>query len=82
MFIVAKRNIVIPSEDSAIEYFIAKDYMGIVPEWVGKTKYFQELVEDGKIVASTPKDKDLDAAEEKEVIDNTREKQSRKTEKK
>lgn len=74
MIIVSKRNIVIPSDDGKTSYFVPRDYIGKIPDWVTKTRYYGELVKDGKIVVSdTVKDKDVTAAEEKSVIDHAQE---------
>ena len=62
--IISKRNIIIPSPDGRQAYPIPKDYIGSVPDWVTKTKYFKELVKDGKIaVSSTTKDSALEQAD-------------------
>jgi len=62
--IISKRNIIIPSPDGRQAYPIPKDYIGSVPDWVTKTKYFEELVKDGKIaVSSTTKDNALEQAD-------------------
>lgn len=75
MIIVSKRNIVIPSDDGKTSYFVPRDYIGKIPDWVTKTRYYGELVKDGKIVVSdTVKDKDVTAAEEKSVTDHAQEK--------
>lgn len=63
MFVVSKRNIIIPSPDGSQQFRMAKGFMGEVPDWAGKTAYFKALAADGKIVASrSGKDKDIDAA--------------------
>lgn len=73
MIILCKRNVVIPSPDGVTGKYIPKDYIGTIDEWVTKTKYFKELVSDGKIVITeTTKDKVIDEAVEAPVIDNTR----------
>ena len=62
--IISKRNIIIPSPDGRQAYPIPKDYIGSVHDWVTKTKYFEELVKDGKIaVSSTTKDNALEQAD-------------------
>jgi len=52
MFIVSKRNIIIPGGKDREDVSIAKDFVGEVPDWVGKTAYFKALAADGKIVLS------------------------------
>ena len=62
--VISKRNVIIPSPDGRQAYPIPKNYIGAVPDWVTKTKYFKELVKDGKIaVSSTTKDKALEQAD-------------------
>ena len=62
--IISKRNIIIPSPDGRQVFPIPKDYIGSVPDWVTKTKYFKELVKDGKIaVSSITKDNALEQAD-------------------
>ena len=62
--VISKRNIIIPSPDGRQAYPIPKDYIGSVPDWVTKTKYFKELVKDGKIaVSSATKDSALEQAD-------------------
>lgn len=64
MFIVSKRNIILPGPDGH-KFRIPKDYMGEAPAWAAKSDYFKALVKDGKIVISkSKKDKDIQAAEE------------------
>ena len=66
MFVVSKRNIILPSADGLKSYPLARNFMGEIPEWATKTAYFKELVKDGKIsVPKSKKDKDI-LAEEKE----------------
>lgn len=65
MTIISNRNIIIPSPDGTTAHNIPKGYIGPVPAWVTKTKYFKRLVADGKIsVAKTTKDADLEAADQ------------------
>lgn len=62
--VISKRNIIIPSSDGRQAFPIPKDYIGTVPTWVTKTKYFKDLVKDGKIaVSSTTKDKAMEQAD-------------------
>lgn len=55
MFIVANRNIVLPSADGAAQHFVPRGYMGEIPDWAAKTAYFDLLVSDGKIVVTQSK---------------------------
>ena len=74
MFIVSKRNIIIPSPDGKERCFIAKDYVGEIPKWVAETEYFKELVTDGKISVSESKDdKSIEKAAEIPVTDHAQE---------
>ena len=50
MFIVSKRNIVIPGERGRAGASIPKDFAGEIPDCVGENAYFKMLVEDGKIL--------------------------------
>ena len=81
--IISKRNIIIPSSDGRQAYPIPKDYIGSVPDWVTKTKYFKELVKDGKIaVSSTTKDSALEQADaEAEKAEQEAAEKSEETEK-
>lgn len=81
MFIVAKRNIMIPEPNGDTSFFIPIGYMGNVPEWAANTAYFWELVNDGKIVISeSTKDKALDEAAAKPVTDRARKPRDKKPE--
>ena len=64
MFIVSKRNIILPGPDGQ-KLHIPKDYMGEIPSWAAKSDYFKALVKDGKIIVSkSKKDRDVQTAEE------------------
>lgn len=68
MFIMAKRNLVLPSADSSQNFHVKRDYIGEIPDWATKTRYFERLVADGKIVVpASHADKDTQAADEKAV---------------
>lgn len=63
MFVVSKRNIIIPSPDGSQAFRLPKDFMGDVPAWVSDSPYFKGLVSDGKIIVSNSKsDKSLEAS--------------------
>lgn len=63
MFVVSKRNIIIPSPDGSQAFRLPKDFMGDVPAWVSDCPYFKGLVSDGKIIVSNSKsDKSLEAS--------------------
>ena len=63
MFVVSKRNIIIPSPDGSQAFRLPKDFMGDVPAWASDSPYFKGLVSDGKIIVSNSKsDKSLEAS--------------------
>ena len=81
MFIMCKRNIIIPSPDGKISKKLYKGYVGSVEDWVTKTDYFKALVADKKIIVTeTAKDKDLEKADAEKPIDNTKGKNGKKGE--
>ncbi len=68
MFIMAKRNIILPSPDGAQQHRVERGFVGEIPDWAAKTRYFDKLVKEGKIVLpDSHADKDLQDAEEKPV---------------
>lgn len=68
MFIMAKRNLVLPSADSTQHHRVQRDFVGEIPDWATKTRYFDRLVKDGKIlIVPSHSDKDTQAAAEKDV---------------
>ena len=68
MFILAKRNIIIPSPAPGVApVVLKKDGFATVPDWAAETAYFKALEADGKIVATEHRDKDIQAAAEKPV---------------
>lgn len=67
MFVLSKRNIVIPTPDGSTAVALRRDVMTEIPDWAVKTAYFQELVNDGKIVPSGISDKETQKAAEKKV---------------
>lgn len=65
MFIMAKRNIELPSADGLQKHKVARGFIGEIPDWACDTPYFQALVKDGKIVIpASKKDSDIAAAGE------------------
>lgn len=81
MVIFSKRNIIIPSPDGKIKKFIPKNFVGKVDDWVTATPYFADLVKDGKIVITeSTADKELNKAEEKDVVDHTKDNEEKKSE--
>lgn len=68
MFVLAKRNIIIPGPAPGVEPLVLKkDGFATVPDWAAGTAYFKALVSDGKIVATEHNDKAVQAAAEKPV---------------
>lgn len=67
MFILSKRNILLPSPDGSQTFRVSRDYIGEIPDWAAQTHYFQALVADGKIVVTGKKDKVVQQAAEKPV---------------
>lgn len=67
MFVLSKRNIIIPAPDGSASVHLARGQMVDAPEWAVKTAYFKALVADGKIVPSATSDKATQAAAEKKV---------------
>ena len=68
MFIMAKRNVILPSPDGAQKVHVKRDFVGNIPDWATQTGYFQALVTDGKItVPESHKDRDTQEAAEQKV---------------
>ena len=68
MFVLAKRNIIIPGPDPGTRpVILKKDGFADVPDSIAETAYFKALVADGKIVATDHSDKAVQAAAEKPV---------------
>lgn len=67
MFVMSKRNIILPSPDGTASVRLVRDFVGEIPEWAAQTEYFRALVADGKIVPTSKSDKDIQKADEKKV---------------
>lgn len=67
MFVLSKRNIVIPAPDGSTTVRLARGQMSTVPSWAANTPYFKALVADGKLVPSGTSDREEQAAAEKKV---------------
>lgn len=66
MLVLAKRNIIVPSEGGVVA--LHRDVVEDVPDAITKSVYFQGLVKDGKIVIpESRRDRDVQAAAEKPV---------------
>ena len=68
MFILSKRNVILPSRDGSRQHQVKRDFIGKIPDWATETDYFRRLVADGKItVPASHKDKDTQTAAEQKV---------------
>ena len=68
MFVIAKRNIIIPAvEPGVAPVALHKDLFAAVPEWAAQTDYFQQLVKDGKLIVTDHSDKFTQAAADKKL---------------
>lgn len=67
MFVLSKRNVVIPAPDGSIAVRLARGQMAAVPDWAAETDYFRALVRDGKVVPSGTSDREGQKAAEKKV---------------
>lgn len=67
MFVLSKRNVIIPAPDGSTAAALRRDVMTDIPEWAAQTDYFQALVRDGKIVPTGTSDKESQKAAEKKV---------------
>lgn len=66
MVIMTKQAVLFLDRKTGREFRAPNGYIGNCPDWVTETRQFKEMVDDGKIVASsTSKDKDLAAADKK-----------------
>lgn len=60
MFVYAKANIRLPSADGSRAHVVPSGFVGEIPDWAAKTKYFDALVRDGKIaLPASHADKDV-----------------------
>lgn len=67
MFVMSKRNIILPSPDGTASVRLVRDFVGEIPEWAAQTEYYRALVADGKIVPTSKSDKGIQKADEKKV---------------
>lgn len=67
MFILAKRNLLLPSPDGSQSCRVGRGFLGEIPDWAAKTAYFSALVQEGKIVVTQKSDKATQAAAEKKM---------------
>ena len=53
MFVLAKRNIIIPAMEPGVPpVTLRKDLFATVPDRAAQTAYFQQLVKDGKLIVT------------------------------
>lgn len=65
MFILANRNIQLPTPDGSESFSVRRGFLGDVPDRFCQTPYFNALVKDGKIVLpASHTDKAVDTAAE------------------
>ncbi len=67
MFVLAKRNIILPGPEGKQALRLRRGMVEFLPDWAAETDYFKALTADGKIVVSGTKDRDIQAAEEKKT---------------
>lgn len=67
MFVLAKRNIILPGAPGVQPLRLKKGLFADVPDWAADTAYFRALVADGKIVTVDHSDKAAQDAAEKPV---------------
>lgn len=67
MFVLSKRNLLLPSPDGSQTFRVMRDFVGEIPAWAAKTSYFDALVKDGKIVVTNRSDKSVQSAAEKKT---------------
>lgn len=67
MFVLSKRNIILPAPDGSAAVRLRAGMMETVPDWAAETDYFRALVKDGKIVPSGTSDRETQRAAEKKV---------------
>ena len=67
MFVLSKRNIILPAPDGSAAVRLRAGMMETVPDWAAETPYFKALVRDGKIVPSGTSDRETQTAAEKKV---------------
>ena len=66
MFVVSKRNILLPSADGTRSFALRRDFVGNIPDWAADTEYFRALVADGKIgVPQSTKDSAVSAEQDR-----------------
>lgn len=69
MFVLAKRNVILPAPDRSEFFALRKDEFSAVPEPFTRTPYFSALVRDGKIVVPESR-KDSTVIAENDAAEN------------
>ena len=67
MFVLSKRNLILPGPAGTEPVRLRRDELKEIPDWAGKTDYFRALVADGKLVVTGKSDKSVQAAEDAAV---------------
>ena len=67
MFVLSKRNIILPAPDGSAAVRLARGQIAEIPDWAAETDYFRSLVRDGKLVPTGTGDKATQEADEKKV---------------
>ena len=67
MFVLSKRNIILPAPDGSADVRLRAGRRETVPDWAAETPYFKALVRDGKIVPTDTSDKSTQTAADKKV---------------
>lgn len=67
MFVLSKRNIILPAPDGTAAVRLARGELKDIPDWAAKTEYYRALVADGKLVPTGTRDRETQAADEKKV---------------
>ena len=71
MFVVSKRNIILPGPNGE-RFHMPRDYMGPVPAWAEESAYLKALAADGKVILSdsgTDKDFGRQSKKQKNVAE-------------
>jgi len=65
MFVVSKKNIILPGPNGE-SFRLTRDYMGPIPAWAEDSAYLKALAADGKVIISASgTDKDFDKQSKK-----------------
>ena len=67
MFVLSKRNIILPSPDGSVSVRLRRGDLVDPPDWAAKTDYCKALIADGELGVRDRSDKSTQAADEKKV---------------